>query len=173
MVTVEPLELCNVTELPGLKTHDEPPGVPVQDRVMGEPNSGCGVSETVYCAVAPASGTVWFSGAALILKSDIAADTEVCAKTMFPGAKARIVPPLNDTEFCALTDVGVAVIVKVAVDPACNEIGPQLIPVPVLPAPQVPVLMLPVMLVSGTPVAFMSARIVMLLARSGPLFVIV
>jgi len=46
-VTVEPLELCNVTEVPGLKAHDEPAGVPVQDIVIGEPNSGCGVSETV------------------------------------------------------------------------------------------------------------------------------
>ena len=68
---------------------------------------------------------------------------------MLPGAIAEIVPPLNATEDEALTDVGVAVIVSVAVDPACNEIGPQLIPVPVLPAPQVPVLMLPVMFVSG------------------------
>jgi len=113
------------------------------------------------------------SGETVILKSDIVADTEVCAKTMLPGAIAEIVPPLNATEDEALTDVGVAVIVSVAVDPACNEIGPQLIPVPVLPAPQVPALMLPVMLVSGTPVAAISARIVMLLARSGPPFVIV
>ena len=73
---------------------------------------------------------------------------------MLFGDSAIIVPPLNAKAWGVpvLGAVGVAVMVSVAVDPDCNEIGPQLIPMPVDPAPHVPVLMLPVMLVSGTPV---------------------
>ena len=66
--------------------------------------------------------------------------------------------------------------VTVAVDPDCNEIGPQLKLVLVEPPPvQVPVLMLPEILESGTPVttALKLSVITMLLAGSGPLFVTV
>jgi hypothetical protein len=82
----------------------------------------------------------------------------------------------NTGELPLLFAVGVAVIVTVAVDPDCSEIGPQLMPVlddP--PLPHVPEVMLAEMLVSGTPVTSVPrfAVITMLLARSGPLLVTV
>jgi len=63
---------------------------------------------------------------------------------MFPGAIACTVPPLKFTgEFPLLLAVGVAVMVTVAVDPDCSEIGPQLMLVlEEVPAPHVPELML-------------------------------
>jgi hypothetical protein len=63
--------------------------------------------------------------------------------------------------------------VKVAVDPDCKEIGPQLMFVLLeVPPPHVPELILPVMLVRGTKVApgLIFEATMMLLARSGPLF---
>ena len=52
-----------------------------------------------------------------MLKSDIVADTEVCASTMFPGAIACTVPPLKVAWLPLLFPVGVTLIVTVAVDP--------------------------------------------------------
>src|SRR5437899_6816482 len=97
---------------------------------------------------------------------------------MLPGAMAWIVPPLKNTgDVPLLFAVGVAVIVSVAVDPDCKEIGPQLMlgfvePLPLqVPAPA----RLPVTFESCTPVAvrLKSAVTTILLARSGPLFVTV
>ena len=52
------------------------------------------------------------------MKSDISAGTDVWASTILPGANAVIVPPLKDSgDAPVLLAVGVAVIVKVAVDP--------------------------------------------------------
>ena len=117
-----------------------------------------------------------FVGLMAMLKSDICAETDVCATTMFPGANAVTVPPLKDAPLPLLLAVGVAVMVRVAVDPDCSEIGPQLIlTFVVAPLPHVPELMLPLMFVSGMKVTpgLMSAVMVILLARSGPLLVIV
>jgi hypothetical protein len=75
-----------------------------------------------------------------------------------------------------LGSLGVAVIVTVAVEPACNETGPQLMLVfDELPLPQVPELIVAVMLVNCTPVIAGSRLAVTVtpLARSGPLFVTV
>ena len=82
-------------------------------------------------------------------------------------------PPLKKTGGSAvLLRVGVRVIVTVAVDPDCNEIGPQLMLVlDEPPPPQVPVLMVALTLLTGTPVLAKLARIATLLAKSGPLFV--
>src|SRR5579884_1044182 len=116
-------------------------------------------------------------GLTSIRKSDIFAETDVCASTMFPCPSACTVPPLKNTTPLALLpllDVGVAVIVTVAVDPACKETGPQVMLVFVdPPPPQVPELMLPLTFVSGTPVTWelRFADTTMLLAGSGPLFV--
>src|SRR5579864_8300913 len=112
---------------------------------------------------------LWLGGLTVILKSVIFAETDVCASTMLPGAMAWIVPPLKNRDVPLLFAVGVAVMVSVAVDPDCSEIGPQLMlgfvePLPLqTPAP----FRLPVTFVSCTPVAerLMSAVITMLLAR--------
>ena len=121
---------------------------------------------------------LWLLGVTIILKSVICAETDVCASTILPGAMACTVPPLKNTgDVPLLFAVGVAVMVSVAVDPDCSEIGPQLMlglmePLPLqVPAP----LRLPVTFESCTPVAerLISAVITMLLARSGPLFVTV
>ena len=112
------------------------------------------------------------------MKSDICAETDVCASTILPGPMACTVPPLKDkAELALLLAVGVAVIVSVAVDPDCKEIGPQLMlgfedPLPLhVPAP----LRLPETFDRGTCVTdvLKSAVITTLLARSGPLFVTV
>ena len=96
---------------------------------------------------------------------------------MLPGAMACTVPPLkNSGDAPLLSAVGVAVMVTVAVDPDCSEIGPQLkLVLADPPLLQVPVLMLPEILVSGTWVTegLKLPVITMLLAGSGPLFVIV
>src|SRR6516164_2442593 len=110
----------------------------------------------------------------VILKSATCAETEVCAFTLLSAPIACTVPPLKKTGGSAvLLRVGVRVMVTVAVDPDCSVIGPQLMLVVVPPAPQVPVLMLALTLLTGTPVWLKLARIAILLARSGPLLVIV
>ena len=71
--------------------------------------------------MSPAFASVRLLGVTDMPKSDILAGTEVCARTMFPGAIACTVPPLKSTgEFPLLFAAGVAVIVTVAVDPDCN-----------------------------------------------------
>ena len=79
-------------------------------------------------------------------KSVICAGTDVCASTMLPCAITCTVPPLKEMgELPLLFAAGVAVIVKVAVDPDCNEIGPQLmLELDEFPAPHVPELMVAV-----------------------------
>ena len=110
-----------------------------------------------------------------MLKSDIFAGTDVCARTMFPGAIACTVPPLNACgEDPLLLIAGVAVTVTVAVDPEGREIGPQLILVEVDPeALHVPELIVADAEVKFTPPVYWGARLLMtsiLLAKSGPLF---
>ena len=109
-----------------------------------------------------------------MLKSDICAGTEVCARTMLPGAMACTVPPLNDCgEDPLALIVGVAVIVTVAVEPEGSEIGPQLILVEVDPEPHVPELIVADTAVKVIPPVNCGDRLsvtTILLARSGPLF---
>jgi hypothetical protein len=112
-----------------------------------------------------------------MLKSDISAGTDVCARTIFPGAIACTVPPLKNTgELPLLFAAGVAVIVTVAVDPDCREIGPQLMLVlDVVPAEQADEVMFAVMFENWTcvTVELRFAVTTMPLAESGPLFVTV
>ena len=134
--------LVSVTD--GLvKLQVEAAGSPEHDRLMLDVKTGFGVSVTEYVAVPPATVTAWLLGVTPMPKSDILAGTDVCASTIFPGAIACTVPPLKFTgKFPVLLAVGVAVMVTVAVDPDCSEIGPQLMPVlEEFPAPHVPELM--------------------------------
>src|SRR5579859_3065771 len=103
------------------------------------------------------------------------AGTEVCASTILPGPMTCTVPPLNETCPPLLVDVGVAVIVTVAVDPDCNDGKLQLTTGFVEAPPQVPELTLAVTLVNATFVTawLILAVIEMLLAKSGPLLVTV
>ena len=73
---------------------------------------------------------------------------------MLPGPMACTVPPLKKMgEFPLLLGLGVAVMVTVAVDPDCKEIGPQLMLVlDELPFPQVPALTVALTFVRGIPV---------------------
>jgi hypothetical protein len=110
-----------------------------------------------------------------MLKSDVCAATDVSARTTLPGPIACTDPPLNDDGLPLLFAAGVAVMVTVAVEPACRGGRVQLTLVLVEPPPQVPEVTLAVILLSGTPVTngLTLSRTVMLLARSGPLFVTV
>lgn len=172
--TDAPLVFDKLTDLEG---QPEAAGNPEHDTVMLEVYSGCGVNWTVYVAVSPACAITWLLGLTDMLKSVICAGTEVCASTILPGATACTVPPLKDNgEAPLLFGVGVAVTLTVTVAPDCSDTGPQLmLALNDPPAPQVPVLMLALTLLRGIPVAcgLKSARITMLLARSGPLFVTV
>ena len=176
-VTEFPLVLVKFTGLV-LGAHAAADGSPEHEIVMPDVNNGRGVNCTVYVAVAPATGMLWLLGLTTMLKSVICAGTDVCASTMLPGPIACTVPPLKNTGEVPLRfAVGVAVIVSVAVDPDCSEIGPQLMlgfvePLPLhVPAPfRVPETLLSCALVVD---ALKSAVTTMLLARSGPLFVTV
>jgi len=176
MIEVAPLEFDKITGLV-VKRHAAFAGSPEHESVILDAYSGTGFSWTVYVAVAPATATLWFAGVTCMLKSVISADTDVCASTIFPCASACTVPPLKNTgELPLVLAVGVAVIVTVAVDPDCSEIGPQLMLLFAEPAaPQVPELMLALTLVMGTPVTceLRLAVITIPFARSGPLFVTV
>src|SRR5579863_3465636 len=103
------------------------------------------------------------------------AETDVWASTMLPGPITCTVPPLNKTCPPVLVDVGVAVIVTVAVEPDCSEGRLQLTTGFVDAPPHVPELTLAVTLVKATFVTvwLILAVMVMLLAKSGPLLVTV
>jgi hypothetical protein len=118
----------------------------------------------------------WLLGLTVMVKSLNCAETDVCASTILSAPTAITVPPLNDIELVEVLfagALGVRVMVTVAVDPDCRVIGPQLMLEFVPPAPQVPVLMVALTLLMGTPVWLKLARITMLVAKSGPLLVIV
>jgi hypothetical protein len=108
-----------------------------------------------------------------MLKSDIVADTDVCAKgTMLPAAITCTVPPVKPWGIPVALPVGVTTIVTVAVDPAWREGKLQLTMTLVETPPHVPELTLAELNVRGTPVTLelkLSIR-VMLFARSGPPF---
>src|SRR5215472_4035925 len=108
-----------------------------------------------------------------MLKSDITAGTEVCARTMLPALMTCTVPPLKVAWLPLEFDVGVITMVTVAVEPACSEGRVQLTTELVETPPQVPELVLADTKVTGTPVieGLRLSVSVRLVARSGPLLV--
>src|SRR5579862_9264774 len=109
-----------------------------------------------------------------MLKSDIVAGTKVCARMLFPGPSTCTEPPLNDSGDVPFW-FGITTTVTVAVEPDCKEGIVQLITALVDTPPQVPAVVLAETKVKGTNVYWelkLSVSVT-LVARSGPLFVIV
>ena len=76
-----------------------------------------------------------------MLKSDMAAGTDVVASTMLPGALICTVPPLKDSGEVPLgLALGTTTMTTVAVEPDCSEGRLQLTRKFALAPPQVPVL---------------------------------
>ena len=103
------------------------------------------------------------------------AGTEVCANTILPCPDTCTVPPLNVAWLPLLFGLGITTIVIVAVEPDCKDGMLQLTVLAVDTPPQVPEVVAADWKVSGTPVT-VELRLsvtVILLARSGPLFVMV
>jgi hypothetical protein len=118
-VTVDPLWPCIVT-LDGLNAQDDAEGCPEHEKLIFEVKSGCGVNWTWYVAISPATGILWFEGLTDMLKSDIVAGTVVWANTILPWPITCTVPPLNVAWLPLLFEVGIKMMVTVAVEPDCN-----------------------------------------------------